>query len=87
MQGGGPGRAEMRHYRGHVGADEQPAGVHSDGQQGRGEVLVDDGFDAAQLARAVVDDGDAAASPADEDGLGAQQSFDRVLLDDPLRAG
>jgi len=84
VQRGGPGCAEVGHHGGHVGEYQQLVGVDGDGEQGHGEVLVDDGLDALEQARAVIDDRGSAAAPADDHRLVLQQMCDRSLLDDPL---
>ncbi len=50
-----------------AGADQEEVSAQARSQEAAGEVLVDDGRDAAQFAGAVADDGDAAAACRDDD--------------------
>ena len=88
-QGPGGRRAEVHHDVGDVGGDDQGVGVELAGEDRGGEVLVDDGLDAAQRGAvlAVVGDRDAAAAGADDDEAGPGQRVDRGGVDDGLRLG
>ena len=55
-----------------VGGDDEHVGAEGAGEQGGGEVLVDDGLDAAQPAVGLAHDGDAAAAGRDDDVAGAR---------------
>ena len=55
------------------------------GEQGRAEVLVDDGLDAAQGAVGVPDDGDAAAAVGDDDEAGLDQRVHGRRVEDLQR--
>ena len=68
-----------------IGGHEQYVGVQRLGEDGAGQVLVDDGFDALQLATFVADDGDAAPAGAHDDGATLEQESDQPGLHDPLR--
>jgi hypothetical protein len=68
----------------HVGGHEEEVGVHVLGQQFAGQVFVDDGFDARQVARTRrrVHRGDAAAASTDDHGPAVKQPADRLDLQD-----
>ena len=80
---------EVDHHVGDVGGDDEGVGAELAGQDRGGEVLVDDGLDAAQggPVPAVVRDRDATAAGADDDEAGAGQGVDRRGVDDGLRLG
>ena len=56
-----------------VGGDDEHVGREGAGEQRGGEVLVDDGLDAAQAAVRLTDDGDAAAAGRDDDVAGLDE--------------
>jgi calcium-translocating P-type ATPase len=70
-----------------VGQYQQRVRADGDGQERRGEVLVQDGFDAVQAAPVVAGYRDAAAARADDDRAAAGQQFDLIQLDDPHGLG
>ena len=70
-----------------IGQDEQGVGFEVFGEDGCGEVFVDDCFDALEFAGVVADDGDAAAAGADDDGSGLEQGADESGFDDALGGG
>ena len=76
-------------YCSDIGGHDEGVGSQLAGQHGRGEVLVDDGFDAAQdigrSSLATEHRRDAAAACADDDAAGAQQQIDGPDLEDPQR--
>src|SRR5262245_49350967 len=67
------------------GRDHEEAGTDLHGQQGRRSVLVDDGFNAGQLAVRRSRDGDAAAAGCDEEFAVACEAADELDFDDSLR--
>ena len=72
-----------------VGGDDQDVGAELAGEQRGGEVLVDDGLDAAQRVpvRPSSHDRDAAAAGADDDEPGVGQRVDGGGVDDRMRLG
>lgn len=83
---GGIGRAVADHHRLYVRDQQQHVGVKGFGQQGGGEVLVDDGLHAAQPAGlGVPHHRDTAPAGADHDRPGIEQQPDQAGLHDPLR--
>src|SRR4051794_39794419 len=77
-------RPEVDHYVGDVGGDDQGVGVDLAGQDRGGEVLVDDGLDAAQgrPVGPVVADRYPSATRAHDDEAGRGQRMDRRGVDD-----
>ena len=63
---------------GHVGEDEERVGGHLLGEQGGGEVLVDDRVDAREGAALAAHHGDAAAARADDADAVADHVDDRL---------
>ena len=61
--------------------------MDGDREERGGEVLVDDGLDAAHLTVVVGNDWRSPASTADHERSGLQELRDRILFDDPLRTG
>src|SRR4051794_36852109 len=84
-------RAEVDHHVGHVGGDDEGVGADLGAEDGSGQVLVDDGLDAAEtrLVRAavhpVVGDRDATAAGADDDEAGRDERRDGRPVDDGAR--
>ena len=66
-------------------SDQQHVGVEGLGEHGAGQVLVDDGLDALQIAALVADDRYSSAAGADDDRAALQEQPDQPGLDDPLR--
>src|SRR3990172_10662001 len=71
----------------HGGRDQEQVGLQARRQQRSGEVLVDDGFHAGQVAAFALDDRDTPAAGTDHDEPGLDQAFDGRLLDDLLGDG
>ncbi|MNN48175.1 hypothetical protein D3C81_1626390 [compost metagenome] len=70
-----------------VGGDYQKVGFQLLGQQCRAQVLVDDRFDAFELAVFIVHGGDATAAGANHDAALFQQPLDRADFEDALGFG
>src|SRR4051795_5780309 len=80
---------EVDHHVRDVGGDHQGDGVDLRGQDGGGQVLVDDCLDATQRVPVllVVDDGDAATAGADDDETGCGERVDGGGVQDGQRLG
>ena len=70
-----------------VGQDEERISLKRLGHDRCGEVLVDDGLNALELAFFAADDGNSTSTGADDDGSGLQERAHQSGLDDPLRLG
>ncbi len=70
-----------------VGGDDEHVGLEGAGEQGGGEVLVDDGLDAAEPAVGLAHHGDAAAAGRDDDVAGLEQRAHRADVEHLERLG